>query len=322
MSFLDCMSCGFGAVILFFMIINSQVRHDIEEIPEDLQGETTRLEYEILNQRKNLVLAKNSMERLEDERIQAEEQIQMIIALIEKLKEELEKNDKDTLAKIKRVEKLQSDIKSLEEEQKRLLAIEADRLQEGAKVRRFTGDGDRQYLTGLKVGGERILVLVDASASMLDRKIINILRRRNMDDSVKLRSLKWRQAVASVDWLTAQFPEESKFQIYTFNNEAKPVLEGSDGVWLEVGDGKQLDEAIRILRRTVPENGTNTLDAYKVITQLNPRPDNVILLIDSLPTMKAKDTARGMVGGRERRSLPLEVVVAAGPVPPVGPPVE
>lgn len=300
MSFLDCMSCGFGAVILFFMIINAQTKHDVEEPPEELQGETTRLEYEILEQRKNMVLAKNSMERLEDEKIQAEEQIQQITALIKKLKEELKKHDKDTLAKIERIEKLQSDIKSLEEERKRLLAIESERLQEGTKVRRFTGDGDRQYLTGLKVGGEHILVLVDRSASMLDRKIINILRRRNMDDSVKLRSLKWRQAVATVDWLTAQFPQTSKFQIYTFNNEAKPVLKGSEGVWLEVGDGKQLDEAIRILRRTVPDNGTNTLDAFKVITQLNPRPDNVLLLIDSLPTMKAKDTARGMVGGRER----------------------
>jgi hypothetical protein len=212
MSFLDCMSCGFGAVILFFMIINSQVRHEVED-PEPLQGETTRLEYEILNQRKNLVLAKNSMEKLEDEKINAEEQIQQIIALIEKLKEELAKEDKDTLAKIKRIEKLQSDIESLEKEQKRLLAIEGSRLEEGVQVRRFTGDGDRQYLTGLKVGGERILVLVDVSASMLDRKIINILRRRNMDDAIKLRSLKWRQAVASVDWLTAQFPESSKFQI-------------------------------------------------------------------------------------------------------------
>jgi len=299
MSFLDCMSCGFGAVILFFMIINSQVVHDVDQ-PESLQGETTRLEYEILEQRKNLVLAKNSMERLEDEQIRAEEQIQQIIALIEKLKAELEKNDKDTLAKIKRVEKLQSDIKSLEEERKRLLALESKSLEEGNKVRQFTGDGDRQYLTGLRVGGERILVLVDNSASMLDRKIINILRRRNMADAVKLRSLKWRQAVASVDWLSAQFPPTSKFQIYTFNNAPKPVLKGSAGIWLEVGDGKQLDEAIRVLRRTVPENGTNTRDAFSVITSLNPRPDNVIMLVDSLPTMNEPDTERGMVTGQER----------------------
>jgi len=300
MSFLDCMSCGFGAVILFFMIINSQVTRSTDRPPDDLSGETTRLEYEILDQRKNLVLAKNSMEDLKDEQVTAEDQIAAIITLIRKLKEEMKEFDEDSLAKVKRVEKLQSDIESLEKERNRLLALEQNTQQEGAKVRRFTGDGDRQYLTGLKVGGERILVLVDASASMLDRKMINILRRRNMSDTIKLRSLKWRQAIASVDWLSAQFPETSKFQIYTFNTEAKPVLEGSEGIWLEVGDGKQLDEAVRLLRRTVPEKGTNMLGAFGVIKKMNPRPDNVILLVDGLPTMNASETSRGMVTGQER----------------------
>lgn len=150
------------------------------------------------------------------------------------------------------------------------------------------------------MGGDRILVLVDASASMLDRKIVNILRRRNMSDAVKLRSLKWRQAVASVDWLSAQFPPKSKFQIYTFNKEPKAVLDGSEGVWLEVGDGKQLDEAIRVLRRTVPQEGTNMKGAYEVIRSLNPPPDNVIMLVDGLPTMDSPTAKRGMVTGAER----------------------
>jgi hypothetical protein len=306
MSFLDVMSCGFGAVILFFMIINAQVRQPDNEQPDDLSGETTRLEYEILNQRKNLVLAKNSIEDLKDEKVSAEQQIAAIIALIEKLKKEMKAFDSDSLAKVKRVEKLQSDIESLEKERNRLLALEQASKEEGAKVRQFTGDGDRQYLTGLKVGGEHILVLVDASASMLDRKIINVIRRRNMSDAIKLRSLKWRQAVATVDWLSAQFPEKSKFQIYTFNTEPKPILKGSDGIWLEVGDGKQLDEAIRLLRRTIPENGTNMLGAYSLIKKMNPLPDNVILLIDGLPTMNAPETARGMITGRERFKLFLE----------------
>jgi hypothetical protein len=300
MSFLDCMSCGFGAVILFFMIINAQVIHEAETPPEKLQAETVRLEFEILEHRKNLVLAKNTMEELNDEKVTADQQIAQIIALIEKLKAELEKYDLETLAKIKRVEKLQSDIERLEEERKRLLALEREREQEGTRVRSFTGDGDRQYLTGLKVGGERILVLVDSSASMLDRKIVNILRRRNMSDAVKIRSLKWRQAVASVDWLSAQFPPDSKFQIYTFNKEPKPVLAGTDEMWLDVGEGDQLDEAIRILRRTVPQEGTNMKGAYEVIQRLNPKPDNVILLVDGLPTMDGPDAARGMVTGQER----------------------
>jgi hypothetical protein len=300
MSFLDCMSCGFGAVILFFMIINSQVIHESETPPEQLKGETVKLEYEILEHRKNLVLARNTIEDLEDDKATAEDEIAQIIALIEKLKQELIKYDSTTLAKIERVEKLQSDIEKLEEEKKRLLAQQRENEGEGNRVRTFTGDGDRQYLTGLKVGGDRILVLVDSSASMLDRKIINILRRRNMSEANKLRSLKWRQAVASVDWLAAQFPPSSKFQIYTFNKEPRPVLPGSEGVWLEVGDGAQLDEAIRILRRTVPQEGTNMKDAYEVINSLNPLPDNVIILVDGLPTMDSPEAARGMVTGQER----------------------
>src|SRR5690606_31434264 len=154
MSFLDCMSCGFGAVILFFMIINAQTTRDVDAPPERLMAETNRLEYEILDKRKNLVLARNTMEQLEDERAEAENEIAEITALIEKLKIELAKHDNETLAKIERVEKLQSDIESLEEQRKRLLAMEKEKLEEGNKVRAFTGDGDRQYLTGLKVGGE------------------------------------------------------------------------------------------------------------------------------------------------------------------------
>ena len=182
----------------------------------------------------------------------------------------------------------------------------AQRLKSGDNIRSYTGDGDRQYLTGLKVGGERILILIDASASMLDRKIINILRRRNMSDSMKLRSIKWRQAVSSVDWLIAQFPTNSKFQMYTFNNETRPVLKGSDGLWIDVTDSDQLDQAVKNLRRIIPENGTNMKDAFAVIKQLNPRPDNVILLVDGLPTMNQSKTDRGMITGQERLNFYYE----------------
>ena len=116
MSFLDCMSCGFGAVILFFMIINAQVKESTDEDPTELMAETKRLEVEILDGRKNLVLAKNTIETLEDENQTAEGKIAQIIALIKELREELAEYDDETLAKIERIEKLQSDIKSLEEE--------------------------------------------------------------------------------------------------------------------------------------------------------------------------------------------------------------
>ena len=303
MSFLDCMSCGFGAVILLFMIINAQVRETTETNPADLMAETKKIEIEILEGRKNFVRAKNTMEMLDAERDTAEGKIAEIIALIEQLRAELSQYDSETLAEIERIEQLQTDIMALQEEVKRLLAIAAEEAADGSKIREFKGEGDRQYLTGLKLGGKRTLILVDRSASMLDDTIVNIIRRRNMSDNDKLRAVKWRQAVASVDWLTSQFVPGSEFQIYMFNNCVEPVIKGSDGVWLKADDGTQLEEAIRVLRRTVPENGTNMLAAYEVASSLTPMPDNIILLADGLPTMDKPTSSRRMISARERLNL-------------------
>lgn len=302
MSFLDCMSCGFGAVILFFMIINAQVRES-NDVDPTLMAETNRLEVEILEGRKNMVLARNTIERLEDEQVTAEGQIAQIVALIQELRAELAKYDNDTLAKIERVEQLQSDIESLEEEVKRLMSLKSEQEEKGQQLRRFKGEGDRQYLTGLKLGGERTLVLIDRSASMLHEEIVNIVRRRNLPEAEQLRSVKWRQAVASVDWLTAQFRPGSQFQMYMFNNTVEPVIKGSDGVWLQADDATQLDEAVRVLRRTVPKNGTNMKAAFEVVSKLTPRPDNIILLVDGLPTMESEETSKRFVTGKERVNL-------------------
>lgn len=303
MSFLDCMSCGFGAVILFFMIINSHVNATTENENSELMAETNRLEIEVLEGRKNLALARNTKQKLEVEKENADSKIAQIIALIQELQAELDKYDQDTLAKIERVEKLQSDIKSLEEEVKRLLALKVEQDQAGEQIREFKGDGDRQYLTGLKLGGERTLILVDRSASMLSDTLINVLRRRNLPESEQLRSRKWRQVVATVDWLTSQFRQEDLYQIYMFNNVAEPVIRGSEGVWLEAEDGTQLDEAVRVLRRTAPKNGTNMHSAFAVAKSLSPRPDNIILLVDGMPTLETTTTDKSVVGAAERLNI-------------------
>jgi len=308
MSFLDVMSCGLGAVILFFMIINAQVNETTESDNSDLMSESTRLEIEVLDGRKKMVLAKNTIEDLDDQKVRAEGQIAQIIALLEELRAELSKYDKDTLAKIERVEKLQSDIESLEKEVQRLLALAADRDSEGTKARTFKGIGDRQYLTGLRVGGNHVLILIDNSASMLDAKLVNIIRRRNMAKRDKLRAVKWRQAVASVDWLVTQLSPEAKFQIYMFNTEATAAVKGSDGVWLDMSDVNQIDAAIKALRRAPPQNGTNMHAAYRVIRQLTPQPDNVILITDGLPTMQESSTSRRMISGQERFALHTQAV--------------
>ncbi|MDH4055716.1 MAG: VWA domain-containing protein [Gammaproteobacteria bacterium] len=303
MSFLDCMSCGFGAVILFFMIINAQSKVPTDDQTKALQAETDRLEIEVLEGRKNLALARTSIQKLETEEEEASDQISIIKALIAELQAELAKYDEDTLANIQAIEKLQSDIKSLEEEVKRLMALKREQDALGQRVRSFKGEGDRQYLTGLKLGGERTLILVDRSSSMLHETIVNIIRRRGLPESEQLLSRKWRQVVASVDWLTSQFRADSQYQIYMFNNVTVPVIKGTEGLWLKADDGEQINDAINTLRRTVPKEGTNMYSAFQVIRDMNPRPDNVILLTDSMPTMDAATSTKSVILAGERLNL-------------------
>jgi hypothetical protein len=216
-------------------------------------------------------------------------------------REELSTHDQDTLAEKEHINRLKTDLKQLEEQNERLRA-EAEK-QSGQNVRSFAGEGDRQYLTGLKLGGKRILVLFDRSASMLDHSLVNVIRLRNMPPAVQQRSAKWRQAVATVDWLSAQLPVTSEYQIYAFNTKAEPVVEGSAGKWLKVSDREQLDQAVERLRAMRPLEGTSMTAAFEAAAAMNPRPDNIYLITDGLPTQGAGSPSSGKVSGRDRQRL-------------------
>jgi hypothetical protein len=289
LSFLDCISCGFGAVVLLFVIINSQVASRASEASAELGAETSRIEDEVLDGRKNLARLRNSLQqRREQQQIIAAE-AKRTAELVEKLRRELAAGQGETVARKESIEQLQADVRQLEEANKRLAARAAEeKPATGEKVRRFVGEGNRQYLTGLNMGGSHVLILIDASASMLGRTYVNVLRFNSMPDERKLRAPKWQQAVKSVDWLTSQIRPGTKVQIYAFNEQARSVVDGTDGQWLDVRDGSELDKAIGSLRSLVPQKGTSLINAFEAIKRLEPQPDNVYLLTDGLPTQGEK----------------------------------
>ncbi|MDY6981998.1 MAG: vWA domain-containing protein, partial [Pseudomonadota bacterium] len=200
-----------------------------------------------------------------------------------------------------KVENLRAEIAALEDELKRLR--EAEENMTGNNIREFIGDGNRQYLTGLILGGNRILILVDISGSMLDNTIVNIIRRRNMPERERLNAPKWQQLLKTIDWLTTQLPVPSQYQIYVFNNEIRPLLPGTDNQWLEVADAEQLGAAVDALKNTVPAEGTNLENVFAAIKAMPSPPDNVFLLTDGLPTLGSRSRASGTISGRDREEL-------------------
>ena len=301
MSFLDVISCGFGAVILLFMVMKHSTSLELPSVTPELVAEIDLLDEEIRDGKEGLVRVRNTLSDVDLQMVQAQGLASSIEEEIKTFLEELAQMENNTLANEESVAKLKADIDSLEEELNRLRAAE-DQVT-GNNIREFIGDGNRQYLTGLILGGNRILILVDMSASMLDNTIVNIIRRRNMPDADRINSAKWVQVRKTVDWLTTQLPVPSQYQIYVFNNEARPLLPGTQGRWLEVADEPQLTQAVTALNAIIPNEGTNLENLFVSISQMNPLPDNIFLITDGLPTLGSRGKTTGTITGRDREEL-------------------
>jgi hypothetical protein len=246
---------------------------------------------------------RNSLRRIQQEQAAAQGLSTRLLEDLARIREELATFERTSLAREESVEKLKADLRSLEEGAKRLSGGRRSEEVPGARPRSFVGDGDRQYLTGLKVGGKRIFILVDASASMLADTIVNAVRRRFLPEVDRLRAHKWRQAVRAADWLTTQMPRGAQYQLYVFDTRARAVLAGTEGVWLDAGDGATLDRAVTALRQVAPIGGTSLHNAFAAARAMSPPPDNILLLTDGLPTQGATAATRKTVSGRERLRL-------------------
>lgn len=303
LAFLDVMFCGFGAVILFFMIINANTFERREKINHVVQGEVEKIDIEVLEGKKFLVELKNTIQELNDELIQTQGRSKQIIENIDIDRVQLARQRNQTLATKEHIDALKTDLKSLEEANQRLEGGASDAKSQGDRQRYFAGQGQRQYLTGLKMGGERILILVDISASMLADRIINILRFRNLPKHERIRAAKWQQVLYTVDWITTRIPPASQFQIYAFNETSAPVHTVDGSKWLDASKVKHLDTAVNNFYSSAPENGTSLINAFKSIDELSPPPDNIYLLTDGLPTQGTTKPLRTKTSARERKKL-------------------
>jgi len=124
-----------------------------------------------------------------------------------------------------------------------------------------------------------------------------------MNEDIQRRSAKWSRALNTVDWLTAQLPVASHYQVITFNTEARPALPDTQGKWLEVADQVQLEKVSSRLHTLTPSGGTSIENVFQALGELSPSPDNIFLITDGLPTQGAKPPKSNTISGRDRQKL-------------------
>lgn len=285
LSFLDCICCGFGAVILFYTIVSAQAGLQGTRATDELKAEVNRLEEQMQAGSRNLVALHNQIEKTESETASDETRIRSLASTLEAQRDQVSTSAQTSVARRVEIDKLKADIRSLEEGKRRLEAGSLDKTPPGQQIGAFRENGgDRRYLTGIKLRGKRILILLDVSASMLHEDLVTILRLRNSDNDTKRNAAKWRRAIDTVTWLTTQIPRDSQYQIYTFNTKAHSLLPDLTGKWIGAGDAPQLARELANLHAIVPEEGTSLYNAFAATKTLVPLPDQIVLITDGLPT--------------------------------------
>ena len=306
LSFLDIMCCGFGAVLLIFLVMNHGIDQGSKELEENLKSEVSMLEEDVAEGREGLVRLRNTLSELDQQMLEAQGLATRISEDKEEYEAKIEARRGEGYTDKSDIEKLKAELLSLEAEVKELRQASKD--EGGVNARAYLGEGNRQYLTGLKLDGQRIAILLDVSASMLAEKLVQIIRLRNMNESIQRKAEKWTQSLNTVDWLTAQLPVASKYQVITFNTDARAALPGTESKWLEVANQAQMADVDSALRKIIPSGGTSLEKAFQALNKLSPPPDNIFLITDGLPTQGATPPRGNKVSGQERQKLYAQAV--------------
>lgn len=302
LSFLDCICCGFGAVVLFYTIVQAHagakeiVRLDV------LTGEVRKLDEEVKQGIQNLVLIKNALEKTDEDAAAAKARAARVQAELAKI-QQTSVNDGDTIAKREHINKLIADIKSLEEGKKRLEGGALDKGPAGDRVKAFRGRGERRYISALRIKGKRILVLLDTSASMMEDDVVKVIRLRNQPEAARKLAPKWRRALDMVEWVSAQLPNGSQFQVYGFNVKSRALISDTHGKWLDSNDPRAINNVLTAARNVVPADGTSLVNALITARTITPAPDQIILITDGLPTQGSVPPSRKFINVREREKL-------------------
>jgi hypothetical protein len=272
LSFLDCICCGFGAVLLIFLLTIAK-KTDVDKADVDAARDRLR------RVESQMTLNQQQLDKLAQILAAAQLELQSINS--QNLQDQVKLSDRrrDLLLMLQQTGALKDALHALLGEKKALPTEEV------APPIPIPNVDRRQYLTGVKLQGEFVVFLVRASGSMLDETIDAAAARLEDPDEKKREAPKWQRAVAALEWMLASLDPETHFQILFFNEETTPILPTRGDEWFSTTDRKTMTEVVKALNEVVPKGGANLERAFTAMRFLPRLPDSIVMLTDGLPTL-------------------------------------
>ncbi len=255
-AFIDVMSCGLGALMLILILAKYKT-----ELPEDQSN------------------------ALDAELAQLQGQNQKKGQSVDELQAQISARNADLAGLVGRLQSVRDDVaaqKALNES----LRKQAGDLEEQAAAQNpapipISGERLQNYLLGLRVEGEKIVMLIDSSASMADERLIDIIKYKVSSRAKRSRAPKWRRTKRIADWLVAQVPAGSDYMVVGFAEKAAAV--GGSG-WKKGADVADAAAVKTALGKVIPEGGTNLGAAIAALRHQAAGFTDVYIVTDGLPT--------------------------------------
>ena len=89
LSFLDIITCGLGAIILLFVLVNAKSAAQRDTVTSELRSEVNRVENQVLEGKKRLIQARNVLEKTQNELVKTQGLSRQVIKIIKESRVEL-----------------------------------------------------------------------------------------------------------------------------------------------------------------------------------------------------------------------------------------
>eukprot|EP01012_Entosiphon_sulcatum_P022819 TRINITY_DN27802_c0_g1_i1.p1 TRINITY_DN27802_c0_g1~~TRINITY_DN27802_c0_g1_i1.p1 ORF type:complete len:356 (+),score=69.51 TRINITY_DN27802_c0_g1_i1:443-1510(+) len=286
LAFLDCICCGFGAVLLVFVLTVAQKMNVDKTDVEELRKRAREIASDI-------TLSQSEIDRLA--KVLAASQLELDDANAKNAQDQLRLSgrQRELMLMLQQTGAMKEALATLLGEKKNLPT------EDHAPIP-IPNIDRRQYLTGVKLNGEFVVFVVRASGSMLDETIDAAASRLGDTDEKKREAPKWQRTVHALQWMIASLAPETRFQVLFFNDEVAPVLPNRGDEWFSTRDKKTINEIVKQIDAVVPKGGANLEKVFTAVRFLPRLPDSIVLFTDGLPTKSDSLPIEGEVGQDER----------------------
>ena len=261
LSFMDCICCGFGAVLLLFIlttkkqtILSNEEANQSQEAAETLQAAIQGTEA--------------AQKALEKE--------------IEALDPQPETNATSLAQLAAEQERL---AKEIEDQAQALKALEAEVTPAKAPASLDRPSADQNYLSGLRLRGPRAVILLESSGSMLAvtaSDAVSIMQQGSWQ-----KAKKWLRSKEALKAVLAAIPKGTKVAVYQMAESTSPLSGSPSNPYIDPYDNAALISLLDRLENLEARGGADLEKGMRTVANLQERASSLLLIGDGLPTAPA-----------------------------------